>query len=138
LLFITSVIKVRSNPLTPSKSFIIGIAQAVAILPGLSRSGATISTGLFLGVKREEIARFSFLMVLVPVLGESFLDIIKGDFFAGNSTESISLIVGFLAAFLSGLIACSAMIKIVQKVKLRGFAYYCAILGILCITYILL
>ncbi len=137
LLFITSIIKVKSNPLTPTKSFIIRLAQAVAILPGLSRSGATISTGLFLGIKRDEIARFSFLMVLVPVLGESFLDILKGDFFVNGSTGSISLMVGFLAAFFSGLIACSTMIKIVKKFNLKGFAYYCAILGILCITYII-
>ena len=137
LLFLASSVKSGINPITPKRSFIIGLAQAVAILPGLSRSGATISTGLLLGIKREEIAKFSFLMVLIPVLGEAFLDLLSGDFTSGDKTEMISLIDGFLAAFISGLIACTAMINIVKRVKLTGFAYYCAVVGLICITFLI-
>jgi undecaprenyl-diphosphatase len=113
-------------------AFIIGVSQAIAVLPGLSRSGATISTGLLLGNKREDIARFSFLMVLVPILGETFLSIVGGEFSPTISGISYSVMMaGFLAAFISGLIACKVMIAIVKRSKLVYFAIYVAVIGII-------
>ncbi|MFR9165395.1 MAG: undecaprenyl-diphosphate phosphatase [Dysgonomonas sp.] len=120
-------------------ALIIGVAQGVAaIFPGLSRSGSTISTGLLLGDKKESVAKFSFLMVIIPILGEAFLDLMKGDFTGSSPETSIpvaSLIAGFLAAFIFGCIACKWMINIVKKGKLIYFAYYCAIVGIISIVY---
>lgn len=113
-------------------AIIIGIAQAFAVFPGISRSGATIATGLLLGNKKTEIAKFSFLMVLVPILGENFLDIIGGEF--SESGLSISaMLIGFFSAFISGLLACTAMINIVKKGKLIWFAIYCLVVGIVSI-----
>ncbi len=135
LLTLTNFIKPREREITKKDAFIIGVAQAIAVLPGLSRSGATISTGMMLGVKKEEIAKFSFLMVLVPVLGDAFLELISGEFTAAASGISItSLILGFVSAFLSGLFACKVMINLVKKAKLTGFAIYCAIIGVLCLV----
>jgi len=135
LLALTNIIKPREREITKKDAFIIGVAQAIAVLPGLSRSGATISTGMMLGVKKEEIAKFSFLMVLVPVLGEAFLELFSGEFTAAASGISItSLILGFLSAFVSGLFACKVMINLVKKAKLTGFAIYCAIIGVLCLV----
>ena len=111
----------------------MGVAQAVAVLPGLSRSGSTIATGLLCGVKKEEVTRFSFLMVLVPILGEAFLDVVGGDF-AASSVGLLPLVLGFLAAFVSGVFACRFMIAIVKKAKLRWFALYCALVGLACIV----
>jgi len=112
-------------------ALIIGISQAIAVIPGISRSGATISTGLLLGNKKEEVARFSFLMVLIPVLGITFLDILGGDFSPQKSGISLSaMIIGFIAAFVSGIIACKTMIAIVKRSKLIYFAVYCSILSI--------
>ncbi len=111
----------------------MGLAQAVAVIPGLSRSGSTIATGLICGVKKEEVTRFSFLMVLIPILGEAFLDVVGGDF-AQSSVGVLPLILGFLAAFVSGLFACRVMIAIVKKARLRWFALYCAIVGLICIV----
>ena len=112
-------------------AFIIGLAQACAVLPGLSRSGSTIATGLLLGNKKENLAQFSFLMVIPPILGEALLDIMKG--LSGEEVmgdiSTLSLFVGFLAAFVSGCIACKWMINIVKKGKLIYFAIYCAIVG---------
>ena len=112
-------------------AFIIGLAQACAVLPGLSRSGSTIATGLLLGNKKENLAQFSFLMVIPPILGEALLDIMKG--LSGDEVmgdiSTLSLLVGFLAAFVSGCIACKWMINIVKKGKLIYFAIYCAIVG---------
>lgn len=117
-------------------SFIIGIAQACAVLPGLSRSGSTIATGILLGNNKENVAKFSFLMVLVPILGEALLDLLKGDFSAGESSISLlSLVVGFLAAFVSGYFACSWMINLVKKGKLIWFAIYCLSVGMTIIVY---
>lgn len=118
-------------------SLIIGIAQGVAaIFPGLSRSGSTIATGIILGNDKEKVAKFSFLMVLIPILGEAFLDLVKGDFTSAESTIPVaSLIAGFLAAFVFGCIACKWMINLVKKGKLIYFAYYCAIAGLIAIVY---
>ncbi|MBO6045153.1 MAG: undecaprenyl-diphosphate phosphatase [Bacteroidales bacterium] len=115
----------------------VGIGQAFAVIPGLSRSGTTISTGLLCGVKREAVAQFSFLMVLVPILGEAFLDLVGGDM-AASSVGTLPLLVGFLAAFVSGLFACKVMIALVKKAKLRWFALYCAIVGLVVIIYTML
>ena len=117
---------------------IIGISQAIAILPGLSRSGTTISTGIILGNKRESVAKFSFLMVIVPILGEALLDFAKGDFTGGGGGIGISpvaLLCGFVAAFIVGVVACRWMINIVSKGKLIYFAFYCVAIGLFCITY---
>lgn len=116
-------------------ALIIGIAQAVAVLPGVSRSGSTIATGLLLGNKKESLAQFSFLMVIPPILGEALLDVmkaVKGEAVMG-SMETWPLVVGFLAAFLSGCVACKWMIHIVKKGKLIYFGIYCAIVGIITI-----
>lgn len=118
-------------------AFIIGLAQACAIMPGLSRSGSTIATGLLLGNKKEKLAQFSFLMVIPPILGEALLDVLKsmkGDVVV-ESIPTLSLVVGFLAAFISGCIACKWMINIVKKGKLIYFAIYCAILGIVTLVF---
>lgn len=113
-------------------AFIIGIAQACAVLPGLSRSGSTIATGILLGNNKEKVAKFSFLMVLVPILGEAFLDLLKGDFSQTASGISVlSLIVGFVAAFISGFLACSWMLNLVRKGKLIWFAVYCLCVGVI-------
>lgn len=116
-------------------AFVIGIAQAVAVMPGLSRSGSTIATGLLLGNKKESLAQFSFLMVIPPILGEALLDVLKAmkdgtEAVAGN-IEILPLIVGFLAAFISGCVACKWMVSIVRKGKLVYFAIYCAIVGLI-------
>ena len=112
-------------------AFIIGLAQAVAVLPGLSRSGSTIATGLLLGNKKETLAKFSFLMVIPPILGEMLLDILKAvkgeEAFGGIGT--LPLVVGFVAAFVSGCLACKWMINIVKRGKLVYFGIYCAIMG---------
>lgn len=121
-------------------AFIIGLAQAVAVLPGLSRSGSTIATGLILGNKKEKLAQFSFLMVIPPILGEALLDVlkmVKGEEATGG-IDTLPLIVGFVAAFISGCAACKWMIGIVKKGKLIYFAYYCAIVGVASIVYSLL
>ena len=121
-------------------AFIIGLAQACAVMPGLSRSGTTIATGLLLGNNKEKLAQFSFLMVIPPILGEALLDILKalnGEEVAGD-IPTISLVVGFLAAFVSGCLACKWMINIVKKGKLIYFAIYCAIAGLVTIACTLL
>ena len=118
------------------QALVIGIGQAFAVIPGLSRSGTTISTGLLCGVKRSNVAQFSFLMVLVPILGEAFLDVVGGDA-AASTIGAGPLIVGFLAAFVSGLFACKLMIALVKKAKLSWFALYCALVGLAVIIYTL-
>lgn len=114
-------------------AFIIGLAQACAVMPGLSRSGSTIATGLLLGNKKESLAQFSFLMVIPPILGEALLDVVKGlkgeEAFGG--IDIMPLAIGFIAAFVSGCIACKWMINIVKKGKLIYFGIYCAIAGVL-------
>lgn len=121
--------------ITYKNAFVIGITQAIAVIPGISRSGSTIATGLLLGVKKTEVATFSFLMVLIPIIGENFLEIAGGDF--GGSNLSISvMLVGFLSAFLSGLFACKVMLNIVKKGKLIWFAAYCLIIGLISILFL--
>ena len=128
LLLLTHFVKFRQQKeISYLHAFIIGVSQAIAVLPGLSRSGATISTGLLLGNKREDVTQFSFLMVLVPILGETFLSVIGGEFSPQVSGIPISaMVAGFLAAFISGLFACKVMIAIVKRSKLVYFAGYCA------------
>ena len=112
------------NGISYWQAFAIGLGQAFAVVPGLSRSGTTISTGLICGVRREAMAQFSFLMVLVPILGETFLEIVGGEFGA-SSVGATALVLGFVSAFLSGLFACKVMIALVRKAKLSWFALYC-------------
>ena len=120
-------------------AFVIGLAQAAAVLPGLSRSGSTIATGLLLGNKKEKLAQFSFLMVIPPILGEALLDIMKavkhGTEAATAGISPTALIVGFVAAFASGCMACRWMIGIVRRGKLIYFGIYCAIVGLLLIIF---
>ena len=127
--------------ISPWHAFVIGIAQALAVLPGLSRSGSTIATGLLLGNKKERLAQFSFLMVIPPILGEALLDVkdllfpdaeAAAEAASMASISPLALIVGFLAAFVVGCIACKWMINIVKKGKLIWFALYCAIVSVLC------
>ncbi|MEM7105453.1 MAG: undecaprenyl-diphosphate phosphatase [Bacteroidota bacterium] len=128
----------NSNGLTGKKvgfkdALIIGIAQAIAVLPGISRSGSTIATGLLLGVDKSRIARFSFLMVLPPILGATILEFMEFDSATIGQIEFMPLVVGFLGAFISGWIACIWMINIVKKGKLIYFAIYCFIIGAIAI-----
>lgn len=130
----------QKENLSLKDAFIIGLAQACAVMPGLSRSGSTIATGLLLGNKKEKLAQFSFLMVIPPILGQALLDGIKlmnGENIAGDTPAS-SLLIGFVAAFLSGCLACKWMINIVKKGKLIYFAIYCAIAGIVTLAYSLM
>ena len=116
------------NGISYWQAFAVGLGQAFAVIPGLSRSGTTISTGLICGVKREVMAQFSFLMVLVPILGETFLELAGGEFGA-SSVGALPLVLGFLSAFFSGLFACKVMIALVKKAKLSWFALYCLIVA---------
>lgn len=117
-------------------AFIIGCSQAVAVLPGLSRSGTTIATGILLGDRREQVAQFSFFMVIIPILGEALLDVKKifeGSAAAGASIGWLPMLVGFFASFIVGCIACKWMLEIVKRGKLVWFAVYCLIVGLICI-----
>ncbi len=116
-------------------AFIIGIAQAIAVMPGISRSGSTIATGLLLGNKKEEVSKFSFLMVLIPIMGANFLKLIDADYSAGVEISGVSILVGAIAAFVVGLLACRWMIKIVNKGKLIWFAMYCLVVGLAAIIF---
>ena len=119
----------QKENISPSNAFVIGIAQACAVMPGLSRSGSTIATGLLLGNKKEKLAQFSFLMVLVPILGETFLDLVGGDM-AASTVGTLPLLIGFVTAFISGLFACRVMIALVRKAQLKWFGLYCALVGL--------
>lgn len=126
------------NGISYWQAFVVGLGQALAVAPGLSRSGTTIATGLLCGVKREVMAQFSFLMVLVPIIGEQLLDLLKcatGEATLGGGLSPVCLVVGFLAAFLSGLFACKAMIAIVKKAKLTWFALYCLVVSLLLLIF---
>lgn len=135
LLLTTTYMKPEKGILNYWKSFVIGIAQAVAILPGISRSGSTIAVGLLLGVNRTKMARFSFLMVLPLIFGLMAKDLMDYNPDAESSIGTAPLIVGFIAAFIAGLFACSWMIKLVRKSKLSYFAYYCFVVGAIAVTY---
>lgn len=118
-------------------SFIIGCAQAIAVLPGLSRSGSTIATGIILGDNREKVAQFSFLMVIIPILGEALLDIkdMLAEPAAQTSVGALPMIVGFAASFIVGCCACKWMLNLVKKGKLVWFSIYCVIVGIICLVW---
>jgi len=132
LLALAHFLQGRAKSIGYRDAFIIGIAQAIAVIPGISRSGFTIATGLLIGNKKDEIARFSFLMVLIPVIGANILEMISGDL-SVNSTGFGILAIGFLAAFISGYVACRWMISLVRRSKLIWFSVYCAIIGLLSI-----
>lgn len=133
LLTFAHFVKKGSKEITWGRAFIIGFAQALAVMPGISRSGATIATGLLMKTKKDEVARFSFLMVLIPILGAAFLDIMGGDFSGETTVRALPLAIGFIAAFLAGLLACSWMIKVVKQGSLIYFAIYCFIIGLIAI-----
>lgn len=135
LLMSTYIVKTNERKISFVDSFVIGIAQAFAVLPGISRSGSTISTGLLLGNRKANIARFSFLMVLIPIIGANFKDIYDGSAQAADGVGGFALLVGFIAAFVSGLLACKWMIGIVKKGKLVYFAIYCFIIGSAAVVY---
>jgi len=141
MLLVTAVLLAATNYAKPKKrslgfwdSIIIGIAQAIATIPGISRSGSTIATGLLLGNKKEEVSRFSFLMVLLPIIAANILDLKDIDL-ASSSISGLTLAIGFVAAFITGVLACKWMIKIVNKGKLIWFAIYCALVGTIAIIY---
>ena len=117
------------NGISYWQAFVVGLGQALAVIPGLSRSGTTISTGLICGVRRDVMAQFSFLMVLIPILGESFLEVVGGEF-SSSTVGALPLVLGFLSAFVSGLVACKVMIALVKKAKLSCFAIYCLIAAV--------
>lgn len=123
-------IKNRERSIGFLDALIIGIAQAIAVIPGISRSGATIATGLMIGNRKDEIAKFSFLMVLVPVIGANILEILSGNM-TTETTGAGVLIAGFFSAFISGYLACSWMISLVKKSRMIWFSVYCALAGLL-------
>ena len=129
LMLLTLVIKPKERSITYFDSFIIGIAQAIAVLPAVSRSGATIATGMMLGNKKSEIAKFSFLMVLVPIIGANLVEMKSGNF-STEGTSVLVIVAGFLAAFVSGYFACKWMINLVKKGNLLWFAVYCVAIGV--------
>lgn len=134
LLYFADKAKDTDKKVSFKNAFIVGVSQAIAMLPGISRSGATISTSVLLGVDKTKAARFSFLMVVPLIFGKIAKDLMGGDLvFTGENT--IAMGAGFLAAFLAGLAACTWMIKLVKKSKLSYFAIYCLIVGIIAITY---
>ncbi|MDE6048308.1 MAG: undecaprenyl-diphosphate phosphatase [Paramuribaculum sp.] len=138
----TSVPKVSDGKADESITWIdaiaMGIAQAIAVLPGLSRSGSTIATGISMGANRAAVARFSFFMVIIPILGEALLglkDIVSGESATAGTVGAVPLTIGFLASFIVGCAACKWMIEIVKKGKLVWFAIYCLAAGLLCILW---
>ena len=127
---VETVDKGTRNGISYWQAFVVGLGQAIAVIPGLSRSGTTIATGLLCGVKRDVVAQFSFLMVLIPILGEAFLEIVGGDM-ASSTVGALPLVLGFISAFVAGLFACKVMIALVKKTKLGWFALYCAVVSML-------
>jgi undecaprenyl-diphosphatase len=131
LLFLTKFAPKTSGDITVKSALLIGLAQTIAIIPGISRSGATISTALYLGIDREKATRFSFLMVLIPIFGASFLELLElSKETSAARMDLLPLAIGAIAAFSAGLFACSAMIKIVKKGKIIYFSIYCLIIGL--------
>ncbi|MDR2883072.1 MAG: undecaprenyl-diphosphate phosphatase [Alistipes sp.] len=125
----------RNGSISWRDSLITGVGQAAAAMPGLSRSGTTIATGLLLGNRRAVVAQFSFLMVIVPILGEALLDVVRGDFSGGTGVGAAPLIAGFAAAFAVGCASCRFMIGMVKRSRLVWFAVYCAVVGVATIIY---
>lgn len=144
MLLVTSLLLIISHFKKPGErrigymdALIIGIAQAIAVIPGISRSGATISTGMIIGNRKDELAKFSFLMVLVPVLGANYFELSLADKTGPQTGAGIGMLVlGAVAAFISGYLACKWMINLVKKSKLIWFAIYCATLGIITILFL--
>lgn len=134
LLFIADRAKRTDQPVTNQNAFWVGVAQAIAIIPGISRSGATISSAVLLGIDREQAARFSFLMVVPLILGKMAKDILGGDLSSTHISAGV-LAAGFVAAFLTGLVACLWMIRLVKNSKLRYFGIYCMVAGLAVIAY---
>lgn len=142
MLLVTAVLLVfghfsrqKRNTISFSHSLIIGIAQAFAVIPGISRSGATIATGLMLGNNREEVARFSFLMVLIPIIGANVIDFTSRHDSLEGSIETLPVLIGFFSAFFVGLLACKWMINLVKRGKLLYFALYCAGVGLVALIF---
>ncbi len=133
LLAITIIVKKHNKDIGYKEAIVMGIAQIFTVLPGISRSGTTIATGLLMGGKKENVTRFSFLMVIIPILGASFLDIVTKPEAADVVIEPVPLLIGFLAAFLSGIFACRTLLGIVKRGKLHYFAVYCALAGLVAI-----
>jgi len=128
-LFVALLIKPKERPIGYIDSFIIGIAQALAVLPAISRSGATIATGMMIGNKKSDLAKFSFLMVLVPIIGANMAEMKSGNI-STEGTSFFAILIGFLTAFISGYLACKWMVSIVKKGNLVWFALYCVLVGI--------
>lgn len=127
----------KTHPIRFLDAFIIGVAQACAVMPGLSRSGATIATGLMLGVEKDKVAPFSFLMVLIPILGQAFLGIVGGEFTPAATGLSVTAIgIGFVTAFASGWLACRFMLALVRNMKLTWFAGYCLLVGLASVLFL--
>lgn len=133
LLILADKAKTNDKGVSNTNAFLIGISQAIAILPGISRSGATISTSVLLGIDRTKAARFSFLMVVPLILAKMGKDLLSGEVSIADANV-FPLTIGFIAAFVTGLLACTWMIKLVQKSKLSYFAYYCFVVGIIAIV----
>ena len=126
------------NGISYWQALVVGLGQAAAVAPGLSRSGTTIATGLLCGVRRDVMAQFSFLMVLVPIIGEQFLSLLEGltgEAVIGGGLDPVCLVVGFLSAFISGLFACKLMIAVVRKARLTWFALYCLVVSLLLLIF---
>ena len=132
LLLLTDKKSPENKNITTKKAFLVGLAQAIAILPGISRSGATISTAVLIGINKKQAAKFSFLMVIPIIIGKIIKDFISGDIYY-ESEMFVILIIGFFSAFITGFIACKWMIKLVQNSNLKYFSYYCFIIGVICI-----
>jgi undecaprenyl-diphosphatase len=134
LLFLADKAKNTNKKVSFSNALVIGISQAIAILPGISRSGATISTSVLLGNDKSKAARFSFLMVVPLILGKIAKDVLSGELtYEVHNFSALS--IGFIAAFISGLFACTWMIKLVKKSKLKYFSIYCAVIGVVAIVF---
>ena len=135
LLYLSDRIQLKKNNISYKNSFIIGLAQAIAILPGISRSGATIATAVVLGIDRAKAAKFSFIMVIPLIFGSMFKSIIDNGGLQFQNIDFISIFLGFVSAFISGLLACKWMISLVKKSKLYYFSIYCVIVGSIIIFY---
>lgn len=135
LLIVAQYSKQTRNTISYDHALFIGIAQAFAVIPGISRSGATIATGLMLGNNKEEVAKFSFLMVLIPIIGANILDLTGRNQSYGDSIGALPILIGFLSAFFVGLLACKWMVNLVKRGKLIYFALYCLVIGLVALIF---